>query len=151
MRKFVLTILVLVGGCAHATPLARPIAERLRARVSIVVDVRGTVPGGNVVVALYADDATFLEEGYAARSGHVVATDGSTRIAFDAVPAGRYAAVAYQDANADGKLGRSLVGWPTEPFGFSNGGSVGLFGPPSFDDCAFDAERASTTASVFVR
>lgn len=151
MRGVVLPFLVAVGGCTHATPALRPVATPTTAPVTIVVDVGGTVPGGNVVVALYADDATFLEEGHALRTGRALAADGSTTLAFDAVSAGRYAAVVYQDTNANGKLDRSFVGWPTEPFGFSNGGRVGLFGPPSFDECAFDAEHATTTARVVLR
>ena len=48
---------------------------------------------------------------------------------------GRYAAVAVDDEDGDGKLGENFLGVPTEPYGFSNA-AQGFLGPPTFDAAA---------------
>jgi uncharacterized protein (DUF2141 family) len=48
---------------------------------------------------------------------------------------GRYAAVAFHDENGNSRLDKSLLGMPTEPYGFSNN-VEGFLGPPTFDAAA---------------
>jgi hypothetical protein len=55
------------------------------------------------------------------------------------LPAGTYAISVYQDANANGKIDRNLIGIPTELGGFSNNPRI-VMGPPSFKRCAFRLE-----------
>ena len=51
--------------------------------------------------------------------------------------AGRYAVALWHDVNGDQKLGTNWVGIPTEPVGASNN-AKGQFGPPKFQDAAFE-------------
>lgn len=55
------------------------------------------------------------------------------------LPIGTYAITVYQDANANGKIDRNLIGIPTELGGFSNNPRI-VMGPPSFKRCAFRLE-----------
>ena len=71
---------------------------------------------------------------------------GSHTLSIDELPAGRYAVAVYVDKNANGKLDRGMFGIPSEPYGFSNGG--GSFGPPSYDDAAFDFSDSGATIQI---
>ncbi|WP_254070663.1 DUF2141 domain-containing protein [Acidisphaera sp. L21] len=89
---------------------------------------------GEVLVAI-CDRATFLQETcrYHARAR---ANPGSVTIRISGVPPGTYAAQAFQDENGNDKIDRSFLGMPKEGIGFSNDAKM-RFGPPSFDDAAF--------------
>ena len=56
---------------------------------------------------------------------------------FPDVVAGRYAVALWHDVNADQQLATNWVGIPTEPVGSSNN-AKGQFGPPKFQDAAFE-------------
>lgn len=58
-------------------------------------------------------------------------------LVFEGVAPGRYAITAFHDEDGDEALSTNLLGLPNEPFGFSND-ARGSFGPPSFDDAAFE-------------
>lgn len=53
------------------------------------------------------------------------------------LPHGTYAFAVYQDINKNKKLDVNLVGYPSEPFGFSNNVRP-RFSAPSFDACKFE-------------
>ena len=89
---------------------------------------------GHVLVAV-CDRATFLQPTCRYR-GRAPAAMGSVTVRIVGVPAGTYAAQAYQDENDNDKLDRNLFGMPTEGIGFSNDAPM-RFGPPSFDAAAF--------------
>lgn len=60
------------------------------------------------------------------------------------LPTGSYAISVYQDANANGKIDRNLIGIPTELGGFSNNPRI-IMEPPSFKRCAFRLETNQQT------
>ena len=93
-------------------------------------------PPGNLRASLYRDPATFRKEDKALQVVALPAAKGDMQLVFRDVPAGRYAVMAYHDANADGKLNLRLGMFPTEGYGLSNNPQV--FGPPKFADSAFD-------------
>lgn len=80
----------------------------------------------------------------------VPARAGTTVAVVPGVPAGRYAALAYHDRNANGKVDRNLIGIPTEDVGFSNGALKGLV-KPKFADAAFDHGVAAQRISFALR
>lgn len=137
---------VKVASNASAVPPKGAFTSRVRIEVRNVHGARGSI-----VVALYDDASAFPKREAAVRSARSPAVGDPTVVELDAVPSGRYAAVVYQDVDDDGALDRSLVGYPTEPFGFSNDASLALFGPPSFDDCAFVVGPASVTIAIHLR
>lgn len=56
---------------------------------------------------------------------------------FSNLEKGNYALAIYHDENSNEKLDRSIFGWPTEDYVFSNY-AEGNFGPPSFNDASFE-------------
>ncbi len=74
------------------------------------------------------------------------AAKGEVQLAFDGLPAGRYAIMAYHDENSDGKMKLRLGMFPTEGYGLSNNPKV--MGPPKFADSAFDLAGPETAISI---
>ena len=99
----------------------------------LAIEVDGVEPGaGRVFVALCT--GSLAEE--ACRIGQNGPASGpSLRFGFTGVPPGSYAVAAFQDLDGDGRLGRTPLGLPTEPYGFSNG--AGRRGRPDFAAAAF--------------
>jgi len=110
---------------------------------SIEVRVQGVTAKGKVLVAV-CDKTTFLKD--CAYSGSAPAKAGETVVTVDGVPTGSWAVLSYQDENDNGKLDRNVLGIPKEPYAFSRD-ARGRFGPPSFEDAAFELrdEKAVTT------
>ena len=75
-------------------------------------------------------------------------SDGVTLIFKDVTP-GRYAIAAFHDEDGDEALSTNLLGIPRESFGFSND-ARGFFGPPDFEDAAFDVGAEDLSLSVVV-
>lgn len=90
---------------------------------------------GTLRFALYNHAATFLKnEGRLARL-KVPVQGNPMHVRFPNLPPGLYAVTVYHDEDDDGKLDRTLLGIPTEGYGFSNDVHV-LLGPPSFTAAA---------------
>lgn len=56
---------------------------------------------------------------------------------FENIPYGKYAISVYHDEDGDGELDTNFIGIPSEDVAASNG-AKGSFGPPSFQEAAFD-------------
>ena len=65
----------------------------------------------------------------------------------DSVPPGDYAIAVYHDANENGKLDRHLLGYPLEPYGFSNN-ARGKLGPPAWDRVFFQVGDATSAMEI---
>jgi uncharacterized protein (DUF2141 family) len=66
------------------------------------------------------------------------------------LPPGKYAVSVIHDEDNNGKLSFSVVGYPTEKFGFSNNPKV-YFSPPSFDKAAFELKSENKTLQIILR
>jgi uncharacterized protein (DUF2141 family) len=74
--------------------------------------------------------------------------DTHLTVHFRDLPPGKYAAVAFQDFNGNGKLDKNFLGIPKEPYGFSNG-ARGSTGPPTFTAASFALDsNAATTITL---
>jgi uncharacterized protein (DUF2141 family) len=83
---------------------------------SVAVEVEGIEPGGLISVALCQDGLTEAD----CRTGQQAEPRAAAqRFVFPNVPPGIYAALAYQDTNGNGRLDRTGLGLPLEPYGFS--------------------------------
>lgn len=60
---------------------------------------------------------------------------------------GQYAIATYQDLDADGQIGKNLVGIPTDPYGFSNNYKPKIKAP-AFKDCEFAYNDASAPVNI---
>ena len=65
------------------------------------------------------------------------------------VKPGAYAIAVFHDTNGNGKLDRSLIGLPSEPYGFSN--DVGRRGAPDFEAAKIVVREPLTTIVVPIR
>ena len=114
---------------------------------TIEVRVEGVTAKGTVKVAV-CDKERFLKQ--CAYSASAPAQAGETTVSVKGVPSGTWAVLAYQDENGNGELDRNLIGMPKEPYGFSRD-ARSKFGPPGFEDAAFDVGEAQATTTVRLR
>ncbi|UCE01379.1 MAG: DUF2141 domain-containing protein [Candidatus Latescibacterota bacterium] len=95
---------------------------------------------GEVRVALFESGEGFPGEPEKSLQQGIATLEGETAsFEFQPVPCGRYAVSVFHDENGDGVMQRDWLGRPKEGWGVSRD-ARGRFGPPSFDDSAFEAE-----------
>lgn len=108
-----------------------------------VAGLRGRA--GNLRVSVWKDGSGFPRKPERAVARTEVAVNGpEMTVSFEGLPPGIYAVSAFQDEDADGSLDRSILGKPTEPYGFSND-ARSSFMPPSFRDAAFELKQVPMT------
>ncbi|HTO68943.1 MAG TPA: DUF2141 domain-containing protein [Myxococcota bacterium] len=135
--------------------LVTAFAARARAG-ELVVRIHGLEPGRGVVEVDLFDASKreafpYTERGDTAELHVRVGASSEAAVSFGEVPAGRYALVVIDDANANGDLDRNALGVPTEPYGFSNGARP-VFRAPTFDEAAIAvAAGAPTLTDVVLR
>ena len=114
---------VLFAAAFAATPAAW--AQNL-AQHCVTVEVHNVRPlQGQIMVAAYTDAEAFGRQ--AVLSMRVAAAEAVTPLQLCGVTGALVALTLYQDLDGDGKMGRNLLGMPTEPWGSS--GQPGSFGP----------------------
>ena len=60
---------------------------------------------------------------------------------------GTYALAIYQDVNNNGKIDKTIIGIPTEPYAFSNNYKPTVKAP-SFDDCKFEYNAKNNSVTM---
>jgi uncharacterized protein (DUF2141 family) len=145
-----------IGGLALAYSLvftaSVPVARSARADEAATGELVVVFSGlendrGTAAIALMNSADHFENDTAAFRSASPPVKDGTATATFRDLPYGRYAIKIYHDENANGKLDTNFVGYPKEPFGFSND-AMGRFGPPSFDEASF--EIAAPTLRIVI-
>ncbi len=111
---------------------------------SVEVRLTGARPGGPAMVQLCSESEGLQE---CARYTTVPVRNGAATARFANVPAGRWAVVAFQDINSDGRLGFGFLGRPNEPWGYSRG-AQGVMGPPDFAAAAVAVPAAGGVIPV---
>ncbi|TKD67317.1 DUF2141 domain-containing protein [Flavobacterium sp. ASW18X] len=91
---------------------------------------------GNVSVAVYNTEDSFLKFEGVFKSDSILAKAGETTLHFKDLPIGEYALAVFYDANGNGKLDTNWLGIPKEKVGFSKA-RMRTFGPPTYKDCSF--------------
>jgi uncharacterized protein (DUF2141 family) len=111
---------------------------------TVQVEVDGVEPGaGRVRVALCQGG---LSEAACARGDDGAAAAGRALFTFRDVAPGIYAVAAYQDSNGNGRLDRTGLGLPLEPYGFS--GAVSRRARPDFAEAAFTLREPGSALRV---
>ena len=100
---------------------------------SLEVTVEGAEPGGGAVYVTLCQGG--LTESACRIGQDAPVRGGATRFLFRDVPPGVWAVAAFQDLDGDGRLGRTPMGLPLEPYGFS--GAVGRRARPDFSSASF--------------
>ena len=138
LRRLLLGVLV---GCLFGAISAQADESRL---IVTLKDVRDST--GQIRASIYREPETFRKEDRAVAVVSVPAQKGDLKLAFMALPPGRYAIMAYHDADSDSKLGLRFGMFPTEGYGLSNNPKV--IGPPKFADSAFDLSGPETSIEI---
>lgn len=101
-------------------------------------------PQGFMMVALHDEKGW---SGAPLARARVAVTAKTVTLTLPAPVPGRYGIKLFHDVNGDGKMDTNLMGFPTEPVGFSNDAPIRL-GPPSFADAAFDVGPAGAAQTI---
>jgi uncharacterized protein (DUF2141 family) len=103
---------------------------------------------GNMRVAFYKKGSAFPKEGSItfAKESKVNQT-GEMIFTFTDIPYGEYAIAVFQDKNQNQKIDKNLVGYPTEPFGFSKNFKP-KFSEPDFSDCSVVLSPTSNSFTI---
>jgi len=90
---------------------------------------------GTMRVAFYKKGSGFPKEGSITFAKETkVSKAGELTLKFTDIPYGEYAIAVFQDKNQNQKIDKNLIGYPTEPFGFSKNFKP-KFSDPDFEDC----------------
>jgi len=137
MRRVVLSAFSL---CFLATAMA-PAA--MAGDVTVVVT--DAEPNGRTVFVQLCTQAEFLKR--CTLRDKAAAKQDKVTIMFKDVPAGAYAATAFQDVNDNTKLDRGMFGIPSEPWAVSRD-AKGRMGPPVFDDAKLEVTDKPLTLEM---
>lgn len=101
-------------------------AAPARAQSCVTVEVHNVRPQqGHIMLAAFTDAESFGKKSVV--SLRVAAGDAITPVQLCGVAGNIVALTLFQDLDSDGKMGRNLLGMPSEPWGSS--GTPGNFGP----------------------
>ncbi|MCJ2123655.1 DUF2141 domain-containing protein [Methylobacterium sp. J-077] len=129
----------MAGLCAVAVFAGAP---ALGATLQIEID--GIEPGGGPVRVALCQGG--LAEPFCTQGDEAPASGGRGRFTFRDIAPGTYAVAAFQDENGNGRLDRTGLGLPLEPYGFS--GAVARRARPDFSDAAFALREPGTAVRV---
>jgi uncharacterized protein (DUF2141 family) len=114
------------AAAASAPATAASAASAAPATVCIDVEVQNVRPQqGLLFLAAYGSAETYGKQPMAAVK--TPALEATTRLQMCGIAGDTVAISMFQDLDSDGKLGRNIMGLPTEPWGSS--GTPGMFGP----------------------
>jgi len=113
----------------------------LTARVS-----GGTPNKGQVIISLFTSPTNYLKTPVIKRTKPIDGS-GQASVRFDHLTPATYSLSVIYDEDGDGELDTGFMGIPTELVGFSNN-AKGLFGPPSFEETAFNLAASKTVHIV---
>lgn len=112
----------------------------------LTVSIIGAKPAqGQFLVSVFDRSETWMKIPVVSQTLNVAA-DGSSGSVFD-LPAGTYAIALVHDANGNGKMDSTKLGFPSEAFGFSNGARA-RFCQPSFGKAAFRLTEPGTRLTI---
>lgn len=128
---------------------ALPLLGAAQSSLKVVVLLNKPDAGGVLHLALCPSVKAFkADTGCALMTLNV---DGTTAgCTFNNLTPGTYAVKVFHDINGNGKLDTSWIGWPQEPYGFSNNAPVSA-GPPSFRLAAIELKPGEQTVRIVLR
>lgn len=131
-----------------AAGLALASAPKAEADPTVKITVAGVAaPQGFMMVALHDEKGW---SGAPVARARVPVAANTVTLMLPAPGPGRYGVKLFHDVNGDGKMETNIMGFPTEPVGFSNDAPIRL-GPPSFADAAFNVGPAGATQTITLK
>ncbi|MBK9421539.1 MAG: DUF2141 domain-containing protein [Flavobacteriales bacterium] len=129
--------------------LLLPFSISAQSKLNVEVVLNKPAAGGVLRVALCPSEAAYkTEKGCTLRS--IKAEGNTVNCAFDRLVPGTYAVKVFHDVNENRKLDTNWIGWPKEPYGFSNDAPMNM-GPPPFKLAAIEVKDGDQTARVRLR
>ena len=90
---------------------------------------------GNIIYGIYDKAEYFLSYDKQFMVDTIPVTGNNQKLIFDSIPPGIYGISLFQDLNSDGEMEKNFIGYPLEPFGFSQNIRP-VFRAPRFKDAA---------------
>ena len=151
IKAITLTTLLATGGfqIGSAFPAvieAQAAMTEAPSRLSLNVTEYDVI-GGQIMVALYAEEDSFNSEAKPFRDAIVRVTGPETTIIFNDLPVGEYAFKIYHDEDGDGELDTGILGIPSEPYFFSTDASD-PFSAPEWEESRFLLPLGKMTRNV---
>lgn len=113
----------------------------------VVTDIESNKGTINAVLYDEAGKLGFLKNIESAHQKKIVKINNKqVAIVFTNVPYGTYAVSIFHDENNNGKIDRTQIGFPAEPWGIS--GNKFVIGPPKFKDGKFKINSVSKTIKI---
>lgn len=126
-------IAFLIGSCAAEAAVVKIIVENVR------------VGRGNLHLALFNNYESWDKES-PILSPEFPPTPGRAEIRLE-LPPGNYGFFIYNDENGNGKLDKTWIGFPNEPYAFSRNYKLGMH-KPSFEEFYFTVPLGGITMTV---
>jgi uncharacterized protein (DUF2141 family) len=111
-----------------------------------VAGIRDVESPGKVFIGVFNSPDGFLKDERRYARAAVPVVGGTARLIFT-LPPGRYAIVAFHDANDNGQLDTNILGIPTEGYAFSRD-ARGFMSAPTFDSAALELPESGTRATI---
>lgn len=117
--------------------------------LTIVVDVMGINNiKGNLQIALYSEDNEFPSDTDILEMKIVPVLNAVEQIKFKVQSSGKYAIAILHDISKNGAMDFNFVGYPLEPYGFSNNPGI-WYREPTFMECAFQVSQDTSVKIDF--
>jgi uncharacterized protein (DUF2141 family) len=142
MNRLVLAAAAIAGMALAAAPPARA-----QPSVALTVTDIASPPQGFLMIALHNEKGW---SGAPLARLRVAVTAATMTVTLAAPAPGRYGIKLYHDVDGDGKLATNIVGFPTEPVGFSNGARI-VLGSPAFSEAAFEVGPGATAHRISLK
>lgn len=117
--------------------------------MSITVVLNRPDAGGVLRIAACPDKNAYDSE-QGCTVGSVEASGAVVTASLVGLPPGACAVKVFHDVDRDGELDTSWIGWPQEPYGFSNDAPVNM-GPPPFKLAAIELKEGSNSTRIALR
>lgn len=131
----------------HCLPCLALLGCALSWSAEVALTVEGVVPGDGPVVVQLFDQAQNFPAGQARAVQTLAPSQAQLQLRFADLPPGRYALLAFQDRNRNQRLDISMMGMPTELYGFTRD-ARNHAGPPRFDQAALVLEQATLSTRL---
>jgi uncharacterized protein (DUF2141 family) len=128
---------VVAAQAGGRTAAPSPAATQNTGKAGLTIHVEGISSRGGVLRLGLYDAATYPDDDSTpVATADVPATGSIVTVTLKGLQPGRYAIESFQDINGNGKMDKSWLGLPEEPYGFSRDAQPFL-SKPSFNAVAF--------------
>lgn len=148
-KKLILTLICFL--MAITTVISQDLADTTQTAGELRVKVIGLESSsGEVRIVLFNSEKSYSKDSKAFRAVELKIKDQTCEWVFKNIPYSEYAIKLFHDENGNKKLDTNLVGFPKEPYGFSNNARA-RFGPPEYEKVKFMFKVRAKTLEIVVK